>query len=249
MPERKAFSIEKPPVSGEVRGNTESRKIVVFSHGFGVQRDSRGMFTELAQRLEDNHLVVLFDYVDVDEEGNTTAHPLTEQSEMLNAVLRYIRETYLSEDIAIIAHSQGCLVVSLSNPDGINRVVLNAPPMSAPNITRMQKTFGSREGTHIVADGISTIARSDGTKTHIPPIFWEVTAGIEPGELYADLADQTEIYVVIANQDHVLHGQDYSAVSQNPNTTVIELDGNHDFAGDAREGWLDMMVQLIDGKE
>ncbi|OGK29521.1 hypothetical protein A3B02_02240 [Candidatus Roizmanbacteria bacterium RIFCSPLOWO2_01_FULL_42_14] len=248
MIDRRPFTLQESPVSGEIHGDPASKKVVVLSHGFGVFRDSRGMYTELAERLGQDRLVVLFDYVDVDEAGDTTVRPLTEQSAMLNAVLRHVRETYNVKELSIVAHSQGCLVVGLSNPDNVDKVVLNASPMAAPSQARMQETFGSREGTHIVSDGISTIKRSDGKLTYIPPEFWAETAGIHPIELYARLAERTNVYIVQAMQDHVLPNQDYSALRDIEGITYIELDGNHDFAGDAREGWLNLMVQLIEGK-
>lgn len=248
MSETRPFSIQEPPISGEIHGNPDSRKVVVISHGFGVKRDGRGMFTELAERLKDDHLIVLFDYVDIDEAGNTTAHPLSEQSDMLQAVLRHVHETLAPDEIQIVAHSQGCIVVSIASPDGVKRVVLVSPPLNAPNLQRMQETFGAREGTHIVRDRVSTIKRSDGKLTYIPAEFWSDTTGMNPIELYAHLADRTDVYFIRANQDHVLPDQDYSTIAGRGNLHYIELDGNHDFADDAREGWLDLMVQLIEEK-
>ena len=247
MTESRPFSIQEPPVSGEIYGNPDSRKVVVISHGFGVKRDGRGMFTELAERLLDDHLIILFDYVDIDEKGNTTAHPLTEQSDMLQAVLRYVSETLAPQELQIVAHSQGCLVVSIANPDNVKRVVLVSPPLNAPNLQRMQETFGAREGTHIIKDGVSTIKRSDGKLTYIPAEFWSDTTGMSPVELYDHLSDRTDVYFIRAKHDHVLPDQDYSAVAGMENITYIELDGNHDFADEARQGWLDLMFKLIEG--
>lgn len=246
MTESRQFSIQEPPISGEIHGNPYSRKVVVISHGFGVKRDGRGMFTELAERLKDDHLIVLFDYVDIDDKGNTTAHPLTEQSEMLQAVLEHVRETLAPEELQIVAHSQGCIVVSIASPESVKRVMLVSPPLNAPNLQRMQETFGAREGTHIVRDGVSTIKRSDSKLTYIPPEFWSDTTGMSPVELYDHLADRTEVYFIRAKQDHVLPNQDYSAVAGMENMDYIELDGNHDFADEARQGWLDLMVQLVE---
>jgi hypothetical protein len=60
---KKSFSLKDGRVNGECWGNEKTGKAVIFSHGFGVRRDSRGMFDELAELLKDNCLVVQFDYV------------------------------------------------------------------------------------------------------------------------------------------------------------------------------------------
>lgn len=59
------FFLKRTKVKGEYWGNRETGNVLIFSHGFGVKRDSKGMFTQLAEMLKDKYLIVLFDYVDV----------------------------------------------------------------------------------------------------------------------------------------------------------------------------------------
>ena len=53
---------DRVTVKGEWEGNEKSGKVVIFSHGFGVTRDSHGSFNQLGDLLKDKFLVVRFDY-------------------------------------------------------------------------------------------------------------------------------------------------------------------------------------------
>ena len=63
--------------------------IVIFSHGFGVLKDSRGLFTELSDMLS-NHGIqsVLFDYNEIRLETNeVVVKPFSEQAKILQNVI------------------------------------------------------------------------------------------------------------------------------------------------------------------
>ena len=65
-------------------------KYLLFSHGFGVKKDSRGMFTEIAENFP-NYTPVMFDYNVINEETNeVTVEPYSKQSELLSAELNSI---------------------------------------------------------------------------------------------------------------------------------------------------------------
>jgi len=217
---------------------------VIFSHGFGVRRDSRGMFTELAGRLEKDNLIVLFDYVDIDQDGNTTAYPFSKQVEMLKDVIEYIREQQTLKEISIVAHSQGCVIVGLVSPKDINKILLVAGPTSAPG-QRMKEYFSQREGTEIHEEGVSKIVRSDGTLTFIPPEYWQEASETNPAAAYLRLPKESKVYFIRARQDQVVIREDYSSIKSSQNIGYIELDGNHDFERGDRRGWLDEMVNIL----
>jgi hypothetical protein len=48
---------------------SKNNHIVIFSHGFGVGKDDRGLFTDIADSLK-NVESVMFDYNDIDEAKN-----------------------------------------------------------------------------------------------------------------------------------------------------------------------------------
>ena len=243
MSERKEFSLMTGGVEGEYWKNEESNKVIIFSHGFGVTRDARGMFTELARLVEGNHTVVFFDYADVDENGNTTTFPFSEQTKKLEAVIEFAREQFSSREMDIVAHSQGCIIVGLVSPDDVSKIILVAGPISAPG-ENMKEYFSQREGAVIDEEGTSELKRSDGTLTFVPSEYWKGANEVNPAEMFLALAKKSKVYFVRAKQDQVVTGEDYSQII-NSKITFIELDGNHDFEGGDRKQWLTKMTELL----
>ena len=208
MPTRKDFTLMDGDLKGEYWENKNTNKLVILSHGFGVQRDSRGMFTELAKLIEDDFSVVMFDYVDVDREGNTTTYKFSKQAEKLKSVIDWSRKKFKPEVVNIVAHSQGCIITGMVSPEGFNKIILVAGPAQAPG-ERMKKYFSMRDGTNIKEKCMSTLKRSDGTLTYIPSEYWEEASKVNPTELYLELAEKSDVYFMKANQDQVVTNQDY----------------------------------------
>lgn len=244
MVKKKRFSLKRGGVKGEYWGNKTSGRAVIFSHGFGVKRDSRGMFTSLGEALKDDCLVVLFDYVDVNKDGSTIAYSFTNQAERLKAVLKYVKNKLNPKRMAIVAHSQGCIIVGLASPDGVDKVVLVAGPVSAPG-QGMRDYFSQREGTIINKDKVSQIKRSDGSLTFVPPEYWEEARKVNPAALYKRLAEKSKVSFVRARQDQMVVGEDYSLFKKGGRVGYLELDGNHDFEGKARKPFLEKIISIL----
>ncbi len=244
MPERIEFSLMSGDVKGEYWKNRNSDKIVIFSHGFGVTRGARGLFTELASLLEDKYSVVLFDYSDVEKGGDTTTSPFSEQAKKLEEVMEFIKEGFNPKETNIVAHSQGCIIVGLVSPEDINKIILVAGPTSAPG-KNIKKYFSEREGTEINESGVSKIQRSDGTSTFVRSEYWKEAYEVNPVEMFLALAKKSVVYFVKAKQDQVVTGEDYSQI-RNSSIVFIELNGNHDFEGKNRQPWLTKMVELLE---
>jgi hypothetical protein len=209
---------------------TSQGHIIIFSHGFGVRQDARGLFTDIAAALSDAQ-PIFFDYNEIDETNNTTlVRPLSQQAEILKKVLAGAKVANPSATIDLICHSQGAIAAALATLTGIRKTILIAPPADM-NFERMQKMFKDRPGTEINMHGISRLARRDGSFTLVPSEYWAERKEIQPIELYNKLATQTELIIIRAKQDEVLGETDFSEIR---NTTIINLDGNHGFIGEAR---------------
>jgi len=220
----------------------KNNHIVVFSHGFGVKKDDRGFFTDIADSLK-NVESVLFDYNDIDEEKNQlTVKPFSEQAKILKKTLDNTKASNPNAVVDIVCHSQGAIVVALAQPAGIRKIILTAPPFSA-DIERMMSAFKSRPGTEINIQGISKLSRQDGSTTLVPPKYWAERENTHPMELYKQLAKLTELIIINANQDEILAKEDFSELE---NIEIINLDGNHGFKGEDRKKLLEVIASKIE---
>jgi len=217
---------------------SQSDLFVIFSHGFGVDKTDRGLFNNILAGLSDV-TGVMFDYNQVDEAmGNMTVRPLGDQAEALTAVIETVRKHH-DGPISLICHSQGCVVAGLAQPEGIDKVIMLAPPVKL-DTERLVQIFGSREGSKINFEGDSLMARSDGSTTTVPKNYWEGLDGIQPIVLYNELAAKTELVLIVANQDHVLVGQKPDGVSGD--VKLVHLNGDHDFS---YEGDREIMIHKV----
>lgn len=209
------------------------KRVIVYSHGFGVRKDSRGMFTDIASALPDvEH--VMFDYNTIDDEQNTiVVAPFAEQAEKLSKVLQETRTLNPDSQINLICHSQGCVAASMLNPGGIVKTIFIAPP-SEINTERMLEIFGNREGSVVNMDGISAFPRRDGSTTIVPRDYWYSIQNVDPIALYNAFSRRTSLCVITADQDEILGQADLGGLSSE--ISIVHLPGNHDFSGEDRHG-------------
>lgn len=217
------------------------KHIVIFSHGFGVKKDSRGFFPAIASVLEGVE-TVMFDYNDLGDKNNQhTVRTYSEQSEILNNVLKETKEKNPNAIIDIISHSQGGIIVGLNKPAGIRKIILLAPPFNTDN-NRMIKIFKDRPGTEIDFNGISKLARADGSFTIVKPDYWIERKGVDPLSLYNNLAKQTELIIINAKQDELINKSNISILK---NIEIINIDGNHNFDGEDRNDLVKIIKEKI----
>ena len=209
-----------------------SKQIIVYSHGFGVLKEDRGLFTDIEAALPDAEHI-MFDYNVSNAAKNTlTVSSLTKEVVKLAQVLTKVRTNYPEAKIDLVCHSQGCVVAAMLLPKNIRRTVLLTPP-SGYDISRTLKLFGERPGAKIDINGLTSFPRRDGSTTIVPADYWTSRAGIEPITLYNALAQVSAVTIINGNRDEVLGGTDFSALA--PSVEVIGINANHDFTGGARQ--------------
>jgi hypothetical protein len=229
-------------VKGEYEGNEKSGKCIIFSHGFGVTRDSHGMFNELGDLLKQDFLVVRFDYALVNKKENyTKVFPLSVQAEMLQEVVKYVEQGFKPETVNIIAHSIGCLIVGLAQLANIDRILLLAGPVTPP-YQRLKEYFSQRPESKINEQAMSKIKRSDGSLTYVEKDIWKQTRDIDPIELYSNLTKNSDVMFIRALSDQVVIDTDYEIIKSITGLQFKETEGSHDFEGKARVG-LKQIVQ------
>lgn len=219
-----------------------SKHIVVFSHGFGVRKDDRGLFTDIASAVTDAEHI-MFDYNRIDEQTNTlTVSPLQEQVRKLKEQLDKIDSNAV---VDLVAHSQGCVVAALAKPQNVRQILCIAPPDNV-DVGRLLNFFGSREGSEINLDGQSRIPRRDGSTTIIPAAYWQSLKGLDVIRLYNRLPDLARVKFLIANDDEVLGMSNFDKTDER--IDLVQLDGNHDFTDEARQYLVDYVRnELVNG--
>ena len=204
--------------------------VILYSHGFGVRKDDKGLFSDIAAALPGiQHEMAEYNRVD-EAAGTLFVPPLKEQAGTLNAALRRVRSERPEAVIDVIAHSQGCVVAALARLDGVRRVMLLAPP-SELDADRRIKKYGSKPGAMMDLSGVSRVPNSDGTTKLIPAEFWQGLAELAPVELYVKLSKVASVVVVEATQDDVALPLPENARDQ---LEVKSILANHDFSGDPR---------------
>ncbi len=246
-------------IYGEYSGNLSSQQAVILVHGFGVKRDSRGMFTDLGNALEDDYLVVKFDLVGIDDNGDTHVYDYQTQAEMLEKVIEFVRSGLDDSrvdrvnKVYIVAHSQGCMITGLLFPDNIDKIILASSPTRSP-YQRMKTFFGLRPGSEIDESGTSKIARANGTFTYIDSSVWQGIKDIRPVELYRELIKKSEVYFIRAMDDEVVGNDPYEelrglepalSADRSEGLHYQELPGDHNFTGDYRNSWMKSVLSLL----
>lgn len=208
-----------------------TKRVVVYSHGFGVRKDDRGLFIDIAASLP-NAEHIMFDYNLIDDAANTlTVVALTEQAKKLQQKVAEVQTNNPDSIIDLVCHSQGCLVAALASISSIRKTIFTAPPPDA-DIEEKIKRWRTRYGTQFTTKDTSYLERKDGSTTVVPAKYWSSLEGLNAQELYTNLAAQTELIIITATQDEVLGEVIFNKLL--PKIKVIEVAGGHNFEGDAR---------------
>lgn len=212
--------------------------MIVFSHGFGVMRDARGMFTEIAAKLPDGFGYVLFDY-NTQEGDKLRLTNLSDQVIRLTRVISCTRQQPGVKHLTIIAHSKGCIVTALAEPKDVAGVIMLAPPLHIGSGTRTR--FTTRPGATRQGDTWS-VPRSDGTTSLIDEAVFAEMDTIDGEQAVLSYAQMQPLYVIAAGDDRILPNQDYAKVAACTGTIFATVEGaSHDFEGAARQPLVDLV--------
>ena len=221
------------------------KHFIIFSHGFGVKKDSRGLFTDIASSLKKTE-IVMFDYNTIKEKENKIiVKSFSQQAKILKKVIHNIKKVNQDSIIDIVCHSQGGVIVALAKPLGIRKIIMLAPPFDL-NIEKMVNIFESRPGTKINMNGISRLARRDGSTTIVPLKYWVERKKVKPILLYKSLANKTELIIINAKQGDVLSNVSKKGLD---NIRIINLNGNHNFDNKDRKKLIEVVAKLLVDKK
>lgn len=219
------------------------KNVIIYSHGFGVRQDDRGLFTDIAAALRGvRH--ILFDYNQTGGTTNTlTVTPLTHQADTLRQVIANTRAAHPDAVIDLICHSQGCVVAAMVQPQNIRKVIFLAPPDHFAAVNNKIKKLLERPGAQITSNGSMSYPRGDGSTTIIPKTYWDSRRGVDPMQLYQSLSKQVELIIIQADRDEVIGDTDFSELQQ---AKSIHMPTGHDFELQARDKVASLIAQQLE---
>lgn len=204
------------------------KHIIIYSHGFAVQKDYMGLFTDIAGSMPEVESF-LFDYYEVNKvENKILTCSFSEQVRKLNEVIDRIRSSHPDAIIDLMCHSQGTIVAAMARPDGIRKTIMISPVFNMDN-ERSLSRYRLKPDVKIDLNGISEIPSSTGLTKVIPKEYWRERSLIKPFIEFNALATKTEITVIEGNQDELLPKVDLSELD--PKIRIISIDGDHNFSG------------------
>jgi hypothetical protein len=228
----------------------DSRHAVIFSHGFGVKRDSRGLFTDLTENLPAHLNFILFDYYQYLEDGNILVSPISQQVRILKAVYAWAKVKNLQ--LSLIGHSMGCLIPALANLDFQNIILLAPPTHSLPKAdpSKVLDYFMHHEGASKVSGAVH-IPKKSGAALVLPADFSTDQTMINPLGLilnYASIAS-TELNIISAQKDEAIQDPTPSQFKLGANISIQTIqNADHNFTGSARLKLITAVLKIFNLK-
>lgn len=217
------------------------KHVIIYSHGFGVRADARGIFPAIEAALPEA-VHVMFDYNTIDERGRLLVPPIPEQVARLQRHVNTARGQYPDAEIIVVAHSFGCVIAGLADLSSVHKVVLLAPPIDLEKSTkRLRRLAWPR--LRFTLRGEITLRRRDGVIVVITPAYRKSRKGIRPLALYNQLAKRADVTVVGATHDRLLGTLDVSGLV--PAIKCKWIDGSHNFSGEAREEVASFVAKVV----
>lgn len=218
------------------------KHIVIYSHGFAVQKDDMGLFTDIAESIPEVESL-LFDYYEVDKaENKILTCSFSEQVKKLNEVINSVKSSCPEAILDLICHSQGTIVAAMAKPENIRKSIMISPVFDT-DIERSLSRYRTKSGVKIDLNGVSEIPSSTGLTKVIPKEYWQERLLIKPFAEYNSFADKTEIIVIEGKQDELLPKVDLSSLDSR--IKVISIDGDHNFSGPNRAELKELIKKIL----
>lgn len=219
------------------------KHIIIFSHGFGVQKNSGGLFTDISEMLRASDIEsVLFDYNEINhDKKEVLVQSFSDQAKILQKVIDDTVANNPDSIIDILGHSQGSVMVALADLKGIRKVI-SLSPFFHTDIHKILERYEKFPESEINFTGVSRRTRSDGTTTIIPPEYWSERFATDIYALYNKLALTTDLIIVNAGEDQII---DQCNLSKVFNAYIINIHGNHDFTGEDRKKLLEVVKDIV----
>jgi len=234
-------------VYGEIEGNPNSKKAVIFSHGFGVRRDNQTIYTDIGNLLKNDYLILRFDYQVIHQDGKSMdVQPYTSQAKTLKHVLGWVRKEYNVKELNIIAQSAGCFIPCILQPKNIKKSLFISVPPEGSDYKSLKYDIEVRSKTKVNLNGLTKLYKSDGSVRYLSMEFWDEYKKMkDPLELYKQYSKLTELHVIRALDDDIIAWGDYDSIKRMKGIEYVELPGDHNLSGRDRIGLLNYVNKVF----
>lgn len=217
------------------------KHIVVFSHGFGTKKDSRGLFIEISNSLLPYNIEsITFDYDEINGKEHTTK-PFSQQTKIFQAVLDETIKNNPGAIIDIISQSQGLVMVALAKIKGVRKII-GMSPFFHTDIHKVLERYKKFPQSEINLNGVSKRYRTDGSITVIPKEYWLERFATNVYEIYNKLALDHDLTIINAAEDQIIDSVNLLKIF---NAKIINIHGDHDFSGKYRPDLINILKKII----
>lgn len=220
------------------------QQMVVFSHGFGVRRDARGMFTSIAQGLPRDWGYVMFDYDSFDAVKNEQmVNGFAERLRRLQAVIDWTHQQADVSQVHAIGHSLGAITLASLAPEKVETFLLLAPPLTLG--LHFAEPYTKRPTSK--HDGHTwSIPRSDGSTTVVDDDKLAELINVDAEGELSKLAMFHPFTIILAETDQVLPDADYTGLITMASVRMESIErADHDFSGVARQQMVDLVINQL----
>lgn len=219
--------------------------IVIFSHGFGVRKDSRWFFDQVSEQLNSIWIqTIQFDYNSYNEDTKELyAISFNEQAKKLQELINSTTHDFPTKKIIIIGHSQWCIIPSLCDLKNTIGIILLAPGFYKSRNEESAKEAFLKISWSILNFGWTSVrVRTDWSKTIIPKDYRKDYFETNSIEKYNNLSALYDVFIIIAKQDKEVASNELNELK---NSFISTIDWDHDFTGDNRFVVIDKIKQII----
>jgi pimeloyl-ACP methyl ester carboxylesterase len=219
-------------------------QLVVFSHGFGVRSDSRGLFTDIIAALPAKWGYVRFDYDSFNAlDQRLQVATLQNRLISLKAVLEWAESQTDVQKVHLVGHSMGGLTIASLAPDTTGSIILLAPPLSLGS--RFAERFTKRTGATHEGD-LWSFPRSDGSMTQVHDATLADLLSIDAEGELSKLALFRPYTVILPGSDEVQPDADYTGLITMPSVSMLGVDkADHDFGGESRQELVELVIDRL----
>lgn len=219
------------------------KTVILFSHGFGIRKDNLGLFTFLSEKFEKlGYNTHLFDYYEYNENTKEVfTIPFSKQAEILQSQIEEVKNLYPSFNVKIVCHSQGSIIPTLCDLNGVSQVI-GISPFFLTDKEKVLERYNSRPGSVTDFSKVSRRLHSDGKVTVIPPEYWSERFNSNQYDLYNDLGKKLNLTLICGDKDNLAQKEDKKNVT---NAQVLTISGDHDFSGTYNQGLYELLVTTL----